>query len=358
MQELRNLKIAVDNTSEHIVITDPDGVIVYANKAASKITGFSKKEMIGKKAGSKALWGGLMDKRFYQNLWKKIKTEKKTFIGEIINHRKNGEKYNAAINITPILDKRGRVEYFVGIERNITQSAKLGMIKDEFIHIVSHQFRTPLSTAKWYLELLAASGLNKEQQKNLKIAADSNRRMIELVDSLLELSHIEYGEMTSEAEPTSVSELINEIVKGFDDQIKEKRIRISHKITKGMPLLNLDQRLVREIYHNLIGNAVKYSKSGGQITISARIRNRLLTSEIVDNGIGIPCKDSDLVFSKFFRSSNAKKADSEGSGLGLYITKRITEFLGGEIGISCGRKGGTVVRFTLPMEGKKIQKKT
>ena len=99
--ELKKFQLAVANTADHVVITDPDGYTLYANAAAEKITGYSKKEILGKKT---SLWGNLMDGKFYEKMWKTIEKDKKTFIGELTNQRKNGEKYIAEVRISPILD--------------------------------------------------------------------------------------------------------------------------------------------------------------------------------------------------------------------------------------------------------------
>lgn len=121
-EELRKFQLAADSAYEHIIITDNKGVIIYANSGAARNTGYSVAEMIGK---TTSLWGGQMDKNYYKNLWHTLAVEKQSFIGEIINKRKNGEKYTAQINVSPILDGRGEIQFFVGLENDITQERKL-----------------------------------------------------------------------------------------------------------------------------------------------------------------------------------------------------------------------------------------
>jgi PAS domain S-box-containing protein len=125
IQELKKFKLAVENAGDHIVITDPDGKIIFANDAVERITGFSVEEIINKKAGVKELWGGQMSQEFYKKLWKTIKEDKKTFSGEILNKRKGGEKYSAFVSISPVLSDKGEVTYFIGIERDITEQKQL-----------------------------------------------------------------------------------------------------------------------------------------------------------------------------------------------------------------------------------------
>jgi PAS domain S-box-containing protein len=143
--DLEKFKLAVDNASDHIVITDPDGVILYANRAVEKITGYSHSEVIGNKP---SLWGKQMPEEFYNNLWKTIKEEKTNFIGELNNRRKNGEIYVAEASISPILNSNNKVIFFVGIERDITLLKEISDAKTEFVSVASHQLRTPLTGIK------------------------------------------------------------------------------------------------------------------------------------------------------------------------------------------------------------------
>ena len=122
-QRLRKFQLAVENTDDHVVITDPEGVVVYANKAAERITGYTNRETMNKKAG--ALWGKQMGVEFYRELWKTIKEKKKNFVGEIVNKRKNGELYHSLATISPVLDEKRNVQFFVGIERDITKRKEI-----------------------------------------------------------------------------------------------------------------------------------------------------------------------------------------------------------------------------------------
>lgn len=116
--ELHKFMLIVQNAGEHIIITDPDGKIIYANKAAETTTGYSLTEMIGKRP---SLWGGQMPKEFYEGMWDTIKNKKQRFKGEIINRRKGGQIYTALTDIAPVLGENGDIQFFVGIERDVTK---------------------------------------------------------------------------------------------------------------------------------------------------------------------------------------------------------------------------------------------
>lgn len=122
--DLEKFKMAVENTFDYVTITDQEGTILYANKSTERITGYTRREVVGNKIGATALWGGLMSTEYYENMWNSIKVEKQPFLGEIKNKRKTGEEYNALLSITPILDKQKNVLFYVSIERDITSVTK------------------------------------------------------------------------------------------------------------------------------------------------------------------------------------------------------------------------------------------
>lgn len=113
----------INGSQDHIIITDHRGIVIYANSAAEVLTGYSANEMMGQKAGK--LWGDLMPRDYYKNMWNVITIEKRDFIGEITNRNKNGQVYKALLRIIPILNDRGIVEYFVGLERLIDENAQM-----------------------------------------------------------------------------------------------------------------------------------------------------------------------------------------------------------------------------------------
>lgn len=356
-KELEKYLLAVENVSEHIVITDSEGMILYANAAAEKITGFKREELIGKKAGTKELWGGQMKKSFYEKLWHKIKVEKKVFSGEVNNKRRNGEHYLSLATIAPILIN-DKVTFFVGIERDITKEREVDRMKTEFISLASHQLRTPLSAMKWFLEMLLggdAGVLAKEQTEMIVNIRDSNERMIALVNSLLNLSRIESGRIIIEPTPTNVEELVRETLLDIGPRLKTKRQRLTVKVDDNIPNINLDPKLIRNVLINLLTNAVKYTPKGGKIEVFVLNKGENIVFQVRDNGYGVLEKEKDKIFEKLYRGSNVVKLETEGTGLGLYIAKSIVESSGGEIGFESRENKGTTFWFSLPISGMKAK---
>lgn len=357
--DLEKFKLAVEEASDHIVITDSEGIILYANKAVEKITGYKNIEVMGKKAGSKDLWGGLMDLDFYKKLWKTIKIDKKIFSGEVSNIRKNGEKYIAKASISPVLDQNGKVLFFVGIERDVTHEKEVDRMKTDFISLASHQLRTPLSAMRWFLEMLLAGDagkLTKEQTEFVKNIEQANTKMIVLVNSLLNISRIESGRIVIDPILTDLKKLVDDELLELDKNIKDKNQKVTFLVDTKLPKINIDPKLITEVYKNLLTNAIKYSPKDGKIEINITHNKKEIISQITDNGIGIPKNSQKRIFERFYRAKNVVKTETEGTGLGLYLAKAIVESSGGKIWFESGENNGTTFWFSLPLEG--MKKKT
>ena len=356
-QDLQKFQLAVENVHDQIIITDPEGHIIYANRVIESNTGFTRKEILGKKPGE--LWGGHMDKKFYARMWKTIKEKKKVWEGELTNTRKNGETYIAALSIAPINDKEGIVRFFVGIERDVTVEKEIDRMKTEFISVASHQLRTPLSAIKWFTEMLLsedAGKLTAEQQKFLQQVYRSNERMIELVNALLNVSRIEQGRIAIDPKPTNLTALVNEVLTELEPKIQEKKLNIVMSKHERLPKISVDQKLIRQVYANLLSNAVKYTPEKGEISILISKKGDEVISQIRDTGYGIPIDQQSRVFTKFFRADNILKVSAEGTGLGLYIVKSVVESSGGKIWFQSEEGKGSTFWFTLPLSGMKPRK--
>lgn len=345
---LEKFKQAVAYAYDHIIITDPNGIIVYCNNAAEKLTGYTFQEMIG---STPALWGNQMSKEFYENMWNTILTKKSTFIGEFKNKRKTGEFYTVLVTISPVLDANNNVVFFIGIERDITKEKEVDRMKSEFISIVSHQLRTPLTSLKWNLEILKDPKLKlneQEKDKSIDNAIKANENIIELVNNLLDISKLEAGRLVLTKTPTKIEDLVNTAVAYYKDITAKKQITLNTTFEKDLPEIIVDPRLTYEIYSNLISNAVKYTPKGGNVNIKIYIKQQQLCTEITDSGVGIPLKDQNKIFEKFYRADNAKRQFADGSGLGLYFVKSVIESHGGTITFESVENKGSTFRFTLP----------
>ncbi|HEX8931600.1 MAG TPA: ATP-binding protein, partial [Patescibacteria group bacterium] len=353
-KDLIKFKQAVDGVSDLVIITDPDAKILYANNASKKITGYDKKEIIGK---NPSLWGKRMDTDFYEHFWKTLKVDKKVFNGEVTNKRKNGEVYEAELSVWPILGEKKELIYLVGIERDISKTKAVERMKTEFISLASHQLRTPLSAVKWFGKMLAdgeAGPLSKTQAEYLNKINESNEREIQLVNSLLNVSRIESGKIKLLPKPTDIRSLVEATVSDVRVGLNNKKRKILVDMPKDIPLVEVDPDLMRHVYMNLLMNAVNYSDENDSIKIDISLKDGEMITKISDTGIGIPAAEKTRIFEKFFRGSNALKKETDGSGLGLYLTKTIIESSGGKIWFESKENMGTTFWFTIPIESGKM----
>lgn len=349
-EDMQKYQLAVEHASDHIVITDPDGIILYANRAVEKITGFPPSEIMGTKAGVK--WGKRMKHEAYTHLWNEIKHHKLQFHGEFQNVRKNGEMYTAEAKIAPVLDAQGEVLYFVGIERDVTQLREVDRMKTEFISLASHQLRTPLSAMKWFLEMLLdgdLGDLSTEQMNMLRNINASNERMIDLVNTLLDISRIESGRLVIDAVPTDITELVTGLRHELEPLMQAKNQTLTIAIADNLPQVTIDPRLIRQVYMNLLTNAVKYSAHSTTITVHVFVKEGMIISTVQDQGYGIDVSEREHIFEKFYRAKSAVKAEAEGSGLGLYLVKSIVETSGGTMWLESEPWQGSSFSFSLPI---------
>ncbi len=353
-RDLTKFKLAVEHASDQVVVTDPDGIIVYANPATEKITGFSEIETVGKKSGSKDLWGGIMPKAKYEFFWDTIKNKKESFFGEFENKRKTGELYISEIHVSPVLNNKNEVVFFVAIERDITKLREVDRMKTEFISLASHQLRTPLSAMKWFLEMFQTGdlgALTKEQVDAIDNLNRSNERMIQLVNSLLNISRIESGRISIEPEIIDMKVLIGAIVEDMKKIFDVKKQVLTVSFSEGLPKINIDPKLTRELISNLLTNANKYTDEGGSVTVVVSFDKTDMKIEVKDSGFGIPESEKDKIFGRFYRASNIIKKVTDGTGLGLYLCKIIIDSSGGKIGFESEENNGSTFWFTIPLSG-------
>jgi PAS domain S-box-containing protein len=354
-KDLEKFKLAVDNSSDTVVITDPEGIVVYANAAVEKITGYKPEEAVGKKAA--ALWKSPMPAAYYQKMWGVIKGEKKVFVGEIQNKRKNGELYMAAVSIAPILNEQGEIVFFAGVERDITQEKKIEHAKDEFVSLASHQLRTPPTIIGWYTEMLESGDLGPVPEKQaayLREIYKANQRMVAVINSLLNISRIEMGTFAIHPKEIDIGDSIDESIKELASRFN-REANIKRDYDPGLGLIHADPAILTIILDNLLSNAYKYSPPDDtKIEVTAKKEYESLLLSIKDNGIGIPPKDHNRVFEKMFRADNAVTANPDGTGLGLYMIKRIiVDGLGGKIWFDSKETAGTTFYVSLPISGMK-----
>lgn len=274
--------------------------------------------------------------------------------------RKNGTRFPVSIIVSPIFDNKKCIG-FVEVFRDITEAKQIDKAKTEFVSMASHQLKTPLSTISWYTEMLVdedAGKLNKDQKSYLSEINAGNKRMIELVNSLLNVSRVDLGTFAIECEMVNVLNVCKDIVKTLKPKILEKKMNIKEEYAKDTPEINADPKLLRMVIENLMSNAVKYTPEKGHVNLSVSKDKSNLIIKVKDDGYGIPKNEQKRIFTKLYRAENVRQKAVEGTGLGLYIVKAVIEQSGGKIRFESEENKGSTFFVSLPLKGMKQKKGT
>jgi len=351
-----------------VMACDKDGQVMLFNGVAQALTGFSSKEVIGSHYSQVLHFIKESDGKPGEDfIAEAIKTGKKT---NMTNHSlliaKDGRKIPVADSAAPIKDAQGNLIGCVVVFRDVTHERDVDKAKTEFVSLASHQLRTPLTSIGWYVEMLQsgdAGVLNEKQKEFLSEVYTGNKRMVELVNALLNVSRMELGTFVVEPEPTDVALMARSVADEQKPQIEEKKLKLSEKYAKDLPLFNADPKLLRMVMQNLLSNAVKYTPDKGKIGFDVwmakkgdevggkKVKEDGIAITVSDTGYGIPEAQQEKIFTKLFRADNVREKDTDGTGLGLYIVKAIVDHSGGEIWFSSQENKGTTFYVTLPLAG-------
>jgi len=224
-------------------------------------------------------------------------------------------------------------------------------MKSEFISIVSHQLRAPLSNLRWTIDLLMSGRIAQVSEKQiiyLGMLKENSQRMEGLVSDLLTVSRLEADDFSFNPKKASLVELTKKLISRFGPFARASNIEIKLIVKEDLPEIFFDPLQIEQVISNLLDNATHYIKGKGLVEIRLERKGELVYFEIKDNGIGIPKADQKYIFQKFFRSENALKNQAQGSGLGLYIAKAIIKKSRGKIDFVSEEGRGSTFWFTLP----------
>lgn len=226
------------------------------------------------------------------------------------------------------------------------------LAKSKFVSVVTHELRIPMTSIKGYTDLLrqgAVGPVNDMQSNFLNVIRSNVDRMNNLVSDLSDISRLETGRIQLEPGAVSVTGALHEAVLTLRPRFEEKEQIIELDVPEDLPPAYADSSRLVQIANNLIGNANKYTQQGGQVAVRAFQQDENVRVEVIDNGIGIDQEDQEKLFQQFFRSENEAVREQQGWGLGLNVTKRLVELMGGEIGADSTLNIGSTFWFTIPI---------
>jgi PAS domain S-box-containing protein len=351
-EENEHSKILLESIGDGIVVTDQNGKVLNMNGSAETLFGLKKQDIAGS-----IFWEAVP---FEDENGKRIATQDRPIFRSIHSlekvsgtyafSQKGDGKLSTIATSTPII-YQGKVAGVIVVFHDVTKEKEIEKSKTEFISLASHQLRTPLSSIRWHAEELLSEEIgtmNEHQKLYIQKMYNANQRMIQLTDMFLNVSRVETGSVRLMPEVLDLALMAKDATSDLAILIAEKKLSVEVTAEEGLPKVNADKNCVLTVFQNLIGNAVKYTPSGGRVRVTAKKSDGNALITVADSGIGIPKNDQPRIFTKLFRAGNVSEQESDGNGLGLYLVKSTIELLGGSIRFESEENKGTTFSFIIP----------
>ncbi|WP_405108262.1 ATP-binding protein [Phaeobacter sp. BS52] len=367
-QQLQSQRLALvaENANDSVFLMDEEGRISWVNEAFTRITGYRYDEAIGKMPGA-LLNGDDTDMAVVRAL-EKGRATGKPFRLEICNRRKDGQLLWLETNQVPMLRDDGTVETIIAVERDVTAAKQYeqqlkdariaaeegARVKSEFLATMSHEIRTPMNGVIGMAQMLERTQLDEDQKLYADTILGSARTLLSLINDVLDLSKMDAGEVILSEVDFDLPACFQQTLQLFEPQAQEKGITLDLDIAPDVPrMINGDDRRLRQVLLNLVGNAVKFTESGGvRVAVAtSRAGDRLrLRFSVTDTGIGIAKAKQDQIFERFSQADAAITRRFGGTGLGLTISRLLCEAMGGEIDVTSDPGKGSCFSVHMRMQ--------
>ncbi len=354
-QQKQRIETILTSIGDAVFAVDLNCQIILMNNIAEDLSGFTFAEAQGK---------------YYSQIFRFVLEDSPTvpyapFVEKVIKTgikqelsthtlivRRNGQKISISDSAAPIKDRDGNIHGCVIVFRDATKERELEQAKDTFVSIAAHQLRTPLGSIRWNIEMILDGDmgeLSPDLKEALGYVYENDKRLITLVNDLLNVSRIDQKRIPYEPAVVNIIEVIHDTIRELEADASKKNMQIKFDaLQKDTINLTLDKKRFREVIENLTSNAVKYSIPHSEVVIKVIPVEDSIQISVTDSGIGIPEKDKANIFSKFFRAQNALKSETEGTGLGLFVVKSFVENLGGSVWFESIENKGTTFFIKLP----------
>lgn len=366
--EVRRLTTALEQSPVGVAMTDTTGAIEYVNQKFMGLTGYSLNELRGR--NPRILKSGITPDETYRALWETI-TAGNEWRGEFMNLRKDGTTFWSSATISPIRDYTGLIQHFVCVQEDVTaikaaEDAMRGAqraaedanrAKSEFLASMSHEIRTPMNAIIGMAELLEETELAPAQKRYVDIFKSAGEALLTLINDVLDLSKIEAGKLEIEEIPFDLADLVERTVTVLGIRSREKGVELLARVAPGTPTkLKGDPDRLRQVLTNLVGNAIKFTDDG-EVLVTVEMGREVegledgfeLAISVSDTGIGIPAEKQQSIFESFTQADSSTTRRFGGTGLGLTISRRLVELMGGRIGVTSIEGQGTTFHVKLPV---------
>jgi PAS domain S-box-containing protein len=365
--ELARLAAIVEWSDDAILSMSPDGFIQSWNAGAERLYGYTADEMVGS-----AIRVIVPDDRQEEldDLLLRVRRGERLVQVETARYRKDGTRFDAAITASPISGPGGDTRAISWVVRDITawkqaerdmadalalqtasnlELARTSEIKSNFVAMVSHEFRTPLTVIQGFAEMLASQEFPGEEVREFASDIhDEARRLTRLITGMLDLDRMESGHMAMELTRVDLHALLRDVAQRAVARSTGHELRFH---LEARPILvTADPDRISQVVINLLGNATKFSPAGGPIVIATTTEGDRARVSIQDSGLGIPPDAMDRIFDRYARAGGARDREIDGTGLGLPISRQIVEQHGGRLWAESGPGQGATFHFTLPLE--------
>lgn len=360
MAEKQRQDAILEQSADGIMILNKQLTISRFNPSLSHMTDWSIRDVIGKHHEKVIRWKNLRTELTLEtamaNGWPLPGAAPLYVEGEM--HKKSRGTINLGITYAPLLDERGRTTNIIANVRDLTRQREEEELQKTFISVVSHELKTPVSIIKGFAGTLARTDAKwspSQIQEYAVVIEDEADRLNELIDNLLEASRLQAGTFQLDIRnEVAMDEMASSALRRFESQTEIHTLMA--EFPADFPLVCGDERRLTQVFNNLLSNAIKYSPDGGRIELFGRAHGDYITISVRDEGIGIPVHEQHRIFEEFSRLDNAMSRKTEGTGLGLYLTKAIVEAHGGSIWFSSNETAekegslGTTFTFSLPLD--------
>lgn len=339
----------------------PNGAILFANKAAKQASGLGER-FVGASFFKVGWWGNNIEvKQRVHAAFTSVLSGKPITYDETFKVAAGRGYTTSVFNFSMIpVPQKGAIKYVLAEGRDITPEKEIERAKSEFVTLASHQLRTPISAIAWDSELMLSGDVGKlkpAQQRYMNQIYQSNGRLAALVDAMLTASHLELGSMPINPEVVDVTALARQVLQSQKKTLAaHKHLTIQENYDPNLKPILVDPTIIKTVLHNLLANAFKYTPAKGTVTLNVSLSNEKLGAttspslliKVADTGLGIPKKDQSKIFTRLFRADNVKHSDTDGTGLGLYIVKTLSEYVGGRIWFSSNENKGSQFSVLIP----------